>query len=135
MDAIALWLQAFFSSRTLPETMVAIEASEAKFLFSYVFCSLSSLLFSENSTVPQCMTTLTQNARRKLNFILSLTSYLSIGCKNFVCFWLNWFLVFASELSTRSLSCPSVFSSNQLLKSKSLGCCQFYLTVCNDQAS
>ena len=36
--------------------MIAIEASEAKFLFSYVFCSLSSILFLKNSTIPQCMT-------------------------------------------------------------------------------
>ena len=94
MCAIALWLWAFFSSRTLPETMIAFEASEGKFLFSYVFCSLSSNFFLRNSTVPQCMTTLTQNARRKLRIILSVTSYLAIGCKNFGCFWFNWFFVF-----------------------------------------
>ena len=42
MSVIVLWLRAIFSSRTLPETMIAVEASEGKFLFSYVFCSLSS---------------------------------------------------------------------------------------------
>ena len=121
MCAIALWFRAFFSSRTLPETMIAIEASEAKFVFSYVFCSQSSILFLKNSTFPQYMTTLTQNAWRKLKLILRLTSYLVIGSKNFGCFWLNWFLVFfALELSTRNLSCPSAFSFNQLLKSKSV---------------
>ena len=93
MCTITLWLWALFRSRPLPETMIAIEASEAKFLFSYVFCSLSRILFLKNSTIPQCMTTLTQNARRKLRLILSLTSYLAIGCKNFGCFWFNWFLV------------------------------------------
>ena len=82
------------------------------------------------------MTTLTQNARRKLRLILSVTNYLAIGCKNFGCFWFNWFLVFfALELSTRNLSCPSAFSFNQLLKSKSVDRCQLCLTVCIDQAS
>ena len=94
MCAITLWLWALFRSRTLPESMIAIEASEANFLFSYLFCSLSSILILKNSTTPQCMTTLTQNARRKFRLILSLTSYLAIGCKNFGCFRLNWFLVF-----------------------------------------
>ena len=135
MCAIALWLRAFFSSRTLPETLIAIEASEAKFLFSYVFCSGNSILFLENSTVLQSMTTLTQNARRKLRLILCFTSYLGVCCKNFGCFWLNWFLVFALELSTRNLSCPSAFSSNQLLKSKSVGRCQLCPTVCIVQVS
>ena len=79
-------LEHFFSSKTLPETMIAIEASEAKFLLSYVFSSLSGILFLKNSRIPQCMTTLTQNARRKLRIILSLISYLAIGCKNFDCF-------------------------------------------------
>ena len=133
MCAITLWLRALFSSRTLPETMIAIEASEAKFLFSYVFCSLSSILFFENGTVSQCETTFTQNARRKLRLILSLTSYRAIGCKNFGSFWFNWFL--ALELSTRNLSCPSAFSFNHLLKSKSVGRCQLCLTVCIGQAS
>ena len=115
--AIALWLLAFFfSSRTLPETRIAIEASEAKFLFSYVIRSLSSILFSENSAVPQCMST----------FI-----YLGVCCKNCGCFWLNWFLVFSL---TCNLSCPSPFSFNQLLKSKSVGRCKLCLTVCIDQA-
>ena len=131
MCAITLWLRAFFSSRTLPETMIAIEASEAKFLFSWKFCSLSSILFPKNTTFPQCLTTLTQNARRKLRLILGLTSYLAIGCKIFGCFWFNWFLVFfAVELSTRNSSCPSVFSFNQLLKSRSVGRCQLCLTIC-----
>ena len=96
--AITLWLWVLFSSRTLPETMIAIEASEAKFLFGYVFCSLSSILFLESSTVPQCVTTLTQNARRRFRLILSLTSYLAFGCKNFGCFWFNWFLVFCLRI-------------------------------------
>ena len=78
------------------------------------------------------MPTLTQNARRKLKLILSFTSYLAIGCKNFGCFWLNWFLVFALELSTPN---PSAFFFNQLLKFKSVGRCQLCLTVCIDQAS
>ena len=151
MCAITLWLRALFSSRTLRET---IEASEATFLFSYVFCSLSSILFLENGTDPQCVTTLTQNARPKLRLILSHTSYLAIGCKNFGCFWFNCFLVFcllaaktlvvfgltassffALDLSTRNFSCPSASSFNQLLKSKSVGRCQLCLTICIDQAS
>ena len=123
MCAITLWLRALFSSRTLPETMITSEASEAKFLFSYVFCSLRSILFLENGTVPQFVTTLRQTARRKLRLILSLTSYLAIGCKNFGCFWFNWFLIFALELGTRNLLCPSAFSFNQLLKSKKVGSC------------
>ena len=87
------FLQFFFSSRTFPETMIAIEASEAKFLFSYVFCSLSSIFFLENGTVPPCVTIFTQNARRKIRRILCFTSNLGICCKNFGCFWLNLFLV------------------------------------------
>ena len=94
MCAIILWLRVIFSSKTLPETMIAIEASEAKFLLSYVFCSLSSILFLKNSSIPKCMTTLTQKARRKLRLIPSLTSNLAFGCKNFGSFWFNWFLVF-----------------------------------------
>ena len=38
-------------------------------------------------------------------------------------------------MSKRNLSCPSAFSFNQLLKSKSFGRCQLCLTVCIDQAS
>ena len=89
MCAIALWLRAFFCSRTLPKTMITIKASQAMFLFSYVFCSLSSIIFLENSTVPQCMTTLTQNARWKLRLILCLTSYLVVCCKTLVVFGLT----------------------------------------------
>ena len=115
MCAIALWLRAFFSSRTLQQTMIAIAASEAKFLFSYVFCSLSSILFLENVTVPQCVTTLTQNARRKLRLILCFTSYLGVAAKTLVVFGLTGSSFFALELSTRNLSCPSAYSFNQLL--------------------
>ena len=105
MCAIALWLRAFFfSSRTLPETMIAIEASEAKFLFSYVFCSLSSILFLENDTVHQCVTTLTQNARRQLRLFLCFTSYFVICSENFGFFGLTGSSVFALELSTRNFS-------------------------------
>ena len=63
-----------FSFRKLPETMIANEASEAKFLFSYLICSL------EKSTVPQRMTTLAQNALRKLGPFLYFTKHPGICC-------------------------------------------------------
>ena len=132
MCAITLWLPALFSSRTLPETLIAFEASEAKFLFSSVFCSLSTILFLEEGTVPQSMTTLTQIARRKLRLILKFTSWLE---KLWLFFGLTGALFFALELSTRNLSCPSAFSFNHLLKSKSVGRCQLCLKVCIDQVS
>ena len=117
MCDITLWLRALFSSRTLPETMIAIEAGEAKFLFGYVFCSLSSILFLENGTVPQCLTTLTQNARRKLDLLVTWL----LAAKTLVVSGLTGSSFFILELSTRNLSCPSAFSFNHLLKSKSDG--------------
>ena len=81
------------------------------------------------------MTTLTKNARRKLTLILSLTSTWLLAAKALVVFGLTDSSFFALELSTRNLSCPSAFSFDELLKSKSGGHCQLCLTVCIDQAS
>ena len=72
------------------------------------FCSATyfaccSILSFKNSTIPPSMTTFIQNARRKFRLILCFTSYLGIGCKNFGCFWLNCFLIFALELSKHDL--------------------------------
>ena len=81
MCAIALWLRAFFIFRTLPETMIAIEASEVKFLFSYLFCSLCSILLLENSTVPQCMTTLAKTYGGNLDLFCALLDTLVFAAK------------------------------------------------------